>query len=192
MGRRWIKMRTSDTVTEIAKALSKTQAELKNPSKNKTVSVRTQAGGTYSYKYADLADILDQVKPVLSKNGLTIIQGNSDVTNGVNIITLLLHESGEWISTDLLMPPAHETRMNPAQALGSILTYGRRYAITSLLNLASDEDDDANAPEAPKPTASSVSANEGITRKCDSCGAVGRFHKPGCPTGGVVPSPSQS
>lgn len=188
-------MTTSETMTEIAKALAKAQTELKNPSKNKTVNVRTQQGGTYSYKYADLADILDQVKPVLAKNGLTIIQGNTDDETGrVNITTLLLHESGEWIKTFLLMPPAHETRMNPAQALGSILTYGRRYAITSLLNLASDEDNDANTPDLPvkklAPTAER-SANLDPVVKCDFCGASGKYHKPGCPNGTPVnPSPS--
>lgn len=188
-------METSQTTIEISKALAKSQTELKNPNKNKTVNVRTQQGGTYSYKYADLADILDQVKPILAKNGLTIVQGNTDKEGRVNIETLLLHESGEWIKTDLLMPQAHETRMNPAQALGSLLTYGRRYAITSLLNLASDEDNDANTPEPKLAVAAEGSAKlptkryeDPVVTKCDFCGAEGKFHKPGCPNG--EPSPS--
>ena len=190
-------MTTSDTIVEIAKALAKAQTELKNPNKNKTVNVRTQTGTNYTYKYADLADILDQVKPILAKNGLTIVQGVVDDTadTRVKISTLLLHESGEWIKTELLMPPAHETRMNPAQALGSILTYGRRYAITSLLNLAADEDNDANLPELPVKKVAPpavASANPEPVVKCDFCGASGKYHKPGCPNGTptVVPSPS--
>lgn len=192
-------MTTSATIVEIAKALAKAQTELKNPNKNKTVNVRTQQGGTYTYKYADLADILDQVKPILAKNGLTIVQGVVDDTEDqrIKIDTLLLHESGEWIKTILSMPQAHETRMNPAQALGSLLTYGRRYAITSLLNLASDEDNDANTPE-PKlaPTAVGSAKNEAfrgawqekVVAKCDFCGASGKFHKPGCPNGESSPA----
>jgi hypothetical protein len=125
----------------IAMALVKAQTELKNPDKN-------QQG--HGYRYADLASILDQTKPVLSKNGLAISQLATDDGNGrVGVKTILLHESGEMLESNLTLPiPEMLTRdgkkmMTDTQAAGAAITYARRYAISAILNIAADEDTDA-------------------------------------------------
>lgn len=126
----------SDSIKAITSALVKAQTELKNPDKN-------QQG--YGYRYTDLASILDQVKPVLSKNGLTIVQTASDDGNGkVGVSTLLLHESGEFISDTLRLPIPEMKGTTATQAAGAAITYARRYSLSAMLNIASDEDTDAS------------------------------------------------
>jgi len=132
-------MITSEKVQNIATALIKAQTELANPSKN-------QQG--YGYKYADLSSILDQVKPVLQKHGLAITQTSSDDGNGkVGVTTTLLHESGEFISDTLRLPIPEMKGTTSTQAAGAALTYARRYALSSILNIAADEDTDAATNE---------------------------------------------
>lgn len=129
-------MQTSEKIQAIATALIKAQTELQNPNKN-------QQG--YGYKYADLSSILDQVKPVLQKHGLAIIQTSSDDGNGkVGVTTTLVHESGEFISDTLRLPIPEMKGTTSTQAAGAALTYARRYAISSALNIAADEDTDAS------------------------------------------------
>jgi len=119
----------------IAMALVKAQTELLNPDKN-------QSG--YGYKYADLASILDQTKPVLAKHGLAISQLATDDGNGrVGVKTILLHESGEMLESNLTLPIPEMKGTTSTQAAGAAITYARRYAISAILNIAADEDTDA-------------------------------------------------
>jgi len=133
-------MTHSESIANIAKALIAAQKGLKNPAKDKTVST-----GSFSYKYSDLSSILDMAKPVLAENNLAITQAVENADGGIKITTLLMHESGEWISTDLSISYTSKGRMNAAQELGSAATYGRRYSIAAVLNIASDDDNDANS-----------------------------------------------
>jgi hypothetical protein len=89
-------------------------------------------------RYASLSNIIEAVKPHLNAAGLSIIQ--MPTTEGLE--TLLLHDSGEYISS--LSTIAAKDPMNP-QAVGSAITYARRYALGSVLSLNIDEDDDATA-----------------------------------------------
>lgn len=119
----------------IAMALVKAQTELLNPDKN-------QSG--YGYKYADLASILDQTKPVLAKHGLAISQLATDDGNGrVGVKTILIHESGEMLESNLTLPIPEMKGTTTTQAAGAAITYARRYAISAILNIAADEDTDA-------------------------------------------------
>lgn len=90
----------------------------------------------YKSKYSSLDAVLAAVEPALAKNGLVI----THQATGGEFITTLHHESGESISSALPLP----TFADP-QKMGSYLSYCRRYAITGLLSVCSDEDDDANA-----------------------------------------------
>jgi len=135
---------------ELASAFIKAQAKFPQIPKNKTANI-----GKYTYKYADLPDILDAVIPVLNKHGLGIIQR----PDGESLVTSIIHESGEMMHGTIPLP----SKTSP-QELGSWLTYLRRYSLTAMLGIAADEDDDAgsaqaahntrkNAPEAkPAPT----------------------------------------
>ena len=129
-------MKTSETIKNIAVAMAKVTAEIQNPTRN-------QNG--YGYKYATLDSILEKVRPILAKNGLSILQSQEIQESSVVVTTLLMHTSGEWIETRAEAPFTTLKGMNDYQSLGAGITYLRRYAISSLLNIASEEDTDANA-----------------------------------------------
>ena len=145
------------TIAKVSAALVAAQGELKNPPKDKTAGT-----GSYSYKYADLATILDLVRPVLAKHGLAITQDVSMVDGRLLIHTRLIHSSGESLDYG----PLAGSVGAKWQDTGGSITYARRYALQAVLGLASEEDQDgANAAppasakkaekaDKPKPTAS--------------------------------------
>ena len=132
----------SEKFGNVAKALVSAAAEIKNVKKD------TQGFG---YKYATLDSILEMIRPVLAKNKLTIIQGEDIVDSMIVVQTILMHESGEYIETISKAPYIELKGMNSYQSLGAGITYLRRYAISSLLGIASEEDTDANV-KAPQQT----------------------------------------
>ena len=121
----------SDEIKDLAAALSKAQGEMKNANLNKE-------NPYFKSKYADLPTILDAVCVPLNESGLVISQN----PNGKNLETVIFHvESGEYISSSIEMSCKDWT--NP-QAVGSAITYFRRYSICAMLNLNIDTDDDGN------------------------------------------------
>ncbi len=127
-------MRFSESITNIAKALSNVQAEIQNP-KN------TARNPFYSSSYAPLNDILNDVRPLLSKHGLAVMQAPSGDGDTISVTTLLLHTSGEWIET---CPLSLKADKPTAQGGGSAITYARRYALSAVLGISSEDDDDGN------------------------------------------------
>jgi len=134
----------SDSIKELATALAKAQAEMKNAPK---VSVNP----FYKSKYADLAGIWDVARGPLTKHGLSIVQTTRTGSDGKPIIeTFLIHESGEWISGEMEMKPVRQTKgegfiaADDPQAIGSAITYARRYGLAAIAGVAT-EDDDGNA-----------------------------------------------
>jgi hypothetical protein len=130
---------------KLADALAKAQAEFKAIKKDKVATVRMRkgenAGGTYTYNYADLSSVIDATKEALSKNGLAITQPVEFQGDRLVLHTKLLHSSGETQSCFWPLPPAH----TPAQEMGSALTYARRYSMSAILGVASEDDDDGAA-----------------------------------------------
>ncbi len=122
-------------IKNIASALLEVQREIKNPS-------NTATNPFFKSKYAPLPDILNCIRPILTKNGILLIQNTgSNEAGDVYIQTKLIHTSGEIIETDkLLLKPDKNT----AQGIGSAITYGRRYQLTALLGISSEDDDDGN------------------------------------------------
>ncbi|EEK91793.1 recombination protein, phage associated [Bacillus cereus BDRD-ST24] len=95
----------------------------------------------FKNNYATLDTIIDEIRPILSKHGLSIMQIPSGDGQNVTLKTLLLHESGEWLESDeLTMKPVK----NDPQAVGSCITYARRYSLAAFLSLNTGEDDDGN------------------------------------------------
>lgn len=119
----------SETLGELAKALAKFQGEVGSISKDAT-------NPFFRSKYATLDSIIKAVKEPLSKNGLSYTQ----LPDGEGLTTVLLHSSGEFISCVYSMP----AKDNTPQGRGSALTYMRRYALSAVLGVAADEDDDGN------------------------------------------------
>jgi hypothetical protein len=136
-------MKLSDQgIKNLAEALSKFQGEVKNPH-NEAINPQFRS------KYAPLDVVINTVKPLLAKYGLSFIQSTSTNEENVGITTLLIHESGEWIESDTLFLPAYQLKSGGAkefnaQAIGSSTTYGRRYSLSAILGLSSEDDDDAN------------------------------------------------
>ena len=93
----------------------------------------------YGYKYATLDDILTVVKPILAKHKMALIQP----LTGEGLETIIMHESGQCIRETVSLPAMGENKkMNAAQAVGATITYMRRYALSSILCISTDEDSD--------------------------------------------------
>jgi len=129
-------LNTSPTVAEIAGALRSAQIAIVNPIKDKTAKA-----GAYSYTYADLGTVIDSLRPILNEFGLCFVQDTLEAEGGVKVSTRILHTSGEWIEFGPLYLPAADT----AQALGSAITYGRRYQLSAAFGVAAEDDDGASA-----------------------------------------------
>ena len=151
--------RSSELVAALAAALAKAQAELVNPEKSLTASIRTGRVGedARSFRYAPLSSGLDIVRKTLGQHEIATVQTTTiDQTCGmVNLTTTLAHASGEWIASDWPVCPIAETA-NP-QRMGAALTYARRYALFTLVGIAGEDDLDApdlcDAPRSPTPSA---------------------------------------
>jgi len=137
--------RSSETVAALASALAKAQAELINPEKSLTATIRTGRPGDSerSFRYAPLSSGLDIVRKTLGQHEIATLQTTAiDQTAGmVNLTTTLAHASGEWIASDWPVCPIAETA-NP-QRMGAALTYARRYALFTLVGIAGEDDIDA-------------------------------------------------
>src|SRR5262244_2766796 len=137
--------RSSETVAALAAALAKAQAELVNPEKSLTATIRTVGPGETrrTFRYAPLSSGLDIVRKTLGQHEIATLQTTAiDQTAGmVNMTTTLAHASGEWIASDWPVCPIAETA-NP-QRMGAALTYARRYALFTLVGIAGEDDLDA-------------------------------------------------
>jgi hypothetical protein len=123
---------------KIAKAIVDFQSKLKPITKDSD-------NPFYKSKYADLSSILQSVTPILSSCGLSIIQPMR-VDQGITLLkTIVLHESGELVESEMILPV-----ISDAQKFGSLITYYKRYQLQALLGIStSDEDDDANMVSSP-------------------------------------------
>jgi hypothetical protein len=138
---------------DLAAALVKFQFEVPVIPKNRTAKIETKTGGSYSYKYADLADIWEAVRKPLSSNDLAVTQflvGGEDGHTGIK--TTVWHKSGQCISGTMHVTTDGKT----AQEAGSLFTYYKRYALSAALGISTEEDDDGAAGNTPPPRASST------------------------------------
>ena len=138
-------MRTSEQIAKIAPALVKAQAACESVTKDKVGKIATKSGASYEYNYADFASVVEHIKPALRDNGLAMIQWAQREQDGITVITRVQHESGEWQETDTFIPLA----IASAQALGSALTYGKRYGAQAFMLLPSADDDGKEATSHP-------------------------------------------
>jgi hypothetical protein len=138
-------IQTSEQIDAISAALVKAQAKIQNVGKTGTA----KATNSFSYKYAELPEVLDEARGKLSAEGIYILQAtvNGEGSN-IGVITRLLHSSGQWIESALYVAP---TKFD-AQGVGSVSTYLRRYALMSMVGIGADDDDGTAATvAAPQP-----------------------------------------
>lgn len=148
-------MNRSESIVKIASALAQFNGEVSKISKD-------AANPFHKNKYSTLDNIVDGVRPVLTKYGLSIMQiPSNDEQGNVIMKTLLLHESGEFLESEpLKMKPAK----NDPQGIGSCITYARRYQISAFLSLNTGEDDDGNAASGQAPPDQKKPQNSGQKR----------------------------
>jgi hypothetical protein len=127
----------------LAAALALLQTKLPRITKSETANVVSQKG-SYSYTYAGLADVSAQVLPLLGAVGLSFMARPTFDDNGRYVLVCtLMHTSGESREGTYPLPAS-----GTPQALGSAMTYGRRYTLCAMTGVAPDEDDDGAAAEA--------------------------------------------
>jgi hypothetical protein len=138
----------SDGISDLAAALVEAHAEIKGVAKSAD-------NPFFKSKYATLESVVEAVKAPLLKRGIVVVQGVQDAEGGVAIETMLLHKSGQWLSSTLRLPASKQD----AQGYGSAISYGRRYGLMAICGVpASDDDGNAATASAPaKPQFQSVS-----------------------------------
>lgn len=131
-------MKTSTEITKITASFLKAQKKIESVIKDKT-------NPYFKNKYADLTGVIDACKDKLNSEGIAILQP----IDGMNVETILIHESGEWFSS--LTPIVSKEANNP-QMLGSAITYSKRYGLQSMVLLPADDDDGVSASKEVKKT----------------------------------------
>lgn len=125
----------SSSLGALAKALAAAQTKLRDAKKDAT-------NPHFKNRYATLSSVRDAISAILPEHGIAYVQTfepHGDA--GVCVVTTLLHESGEWISSRLYLPVSKKD----AQGFGSAISYGRRYALAAIVGIAADDDDGEEA-----------------------------------------------
>lgn len=130
-------MEKSSSIIEIAKALHLAQGEMSGAKKG-------AANPFFKSKYADMNSVVDAVREPFCNNGLSYSQFPIYQDGFAGVTTILMHISGEWLQDSLVLPVV---KKDP-QAVGSAITYARRYALQSIAGIPS-EDDDGHAASQP-------------------------------------------
>ena len=140
-------MNKSENIGQLAAALAKAQGQMKFAAKDAN-------NPFFKSKYADLASVIEAIKVPLSANGIAFVQATDFEDSAVIVETILLHESGEWISGKLRMQPTK----NDPQGVGSAVTYAKRYGLQAIAGVPSDDDDGNAATHQAAPAAKAAPA----------------------------------
>ena len=159
--------RSSESIGAIAAALAKAQAEITNPEKSLTATIRSPypREGDRTFRYAPLSSGLDIVRKVLGQHEIATVQTTA-IDNEAGLIrltTILAHSSGEWMSSDWPVCPISETAA--PHRMGAALTYARRYALFTLVGIAGE--DDLDAPDLAAPAAENAGPERPAARGND-------------------------
>ena len=123
-------MNTSEQINELATALSKAQAEM-------TGAVKSSKNPFFKSSYSDLASVCEAISGPFANHGLSYIQSPEFSEQYIQVITRIMHSSGQWIEGVVSLPPTK----NDAQGYGSAITYGRRYGLQAMAGVPSVDDD---------------------------------------------------
>ena len=129
-------MKMSESITAIAPALVKAQALIEG-------AVKDSSNPAFRSKYADLSAVLAVIRQPMADNDLCVIQSPIRADGGVEVETLILHKSGEWIAQSCFIP----INKWDAHGTGSGITYGRRYGLMSIFCIGTEDDDGNTAVE---------------------------------------------
>ena len=136
-------MRTSDQLDQLGTALAAAQAQIEGARKSaQNPHLRN--------RYADLAAVWDACREALTAHGLSVVQGPETGDGVVIVHTRLVHSSGQWMESTLALPWSAGKGTSDAQAIGSAITYARRYALSAMVGIAPDDDDGNAAGNRPR------------------------------------------
>lgn len=127
----------SAEIGELASALASAQAELSPAAKN-------AQNPHLKNRYADIAAVYEAIRETLPKHGLSVSQIIMPHESKARVRTLLMHKSGQWLASECLMPL---DRNGGPQGMGSAITYARRYSLSAIVGVVSEDDDDAEAAQ---------------------------------------------
>lgn len=128
-------MKKSDSIVEISKALAKFQSEVKQPLKDAD-------NPFFKSKYVPLESVVESITDIAPNHGLSFVQWALNDENGrVGVATMVMHETGEFIEFD---PVFMNAEKNTPQGAGSLITYLKRYSLSAVFGITSDQDDDGN------------------------------------------------
>ena len=128
----------SPEIGEIAGALAAAQAEL-------PAAIKGSVNPHLRNKYADINAVYTAIRDVLPKHGLAVVQTMLPTDGSkAHVRTMLAHKSGQWIAGECVMPL---DKQGGAQGMGSAITYARRYSLSAIVGVVTEEDDDANAAQ---------------------------------------------
>ncbi len=136
-------MNRSDNINELAAALAKAQGEIKG-------AVKDANNPFHRSMYADLQSVWDAIRGPLSSHGLSVVQFPEEIDGKLVLYTMLAHESGQWVASHLPITPGYTDKQGEfvplydPQAMGSAITYARRYSLQAAAGVA-PMDDDGNA-----------------------------------------------
>lgn len=128
--------RSSENTENIMKAFIAAAVDIQSIPKSK-------AGYNNRYKYATLDSLIDMLRGVLPKHGLWFTQYPCDLENDIELITRVVHNSGEWFETSITMKISDISGASAAQNVGGAITYFRRYTLSCIFGVSCDEDTDA-------------------------------------------------
>lgn len=166
-------MRTSESIVNIAPALLKAQKEIGSAKKE-------AENPFYRSTYADLGEVMRVCKKPCNDNGITILQPEDADEHGNYVETVLLHESGEFIASRMRVAVKSE---NDPQALGSAISYAKRYSLQAMLLIPSEDDDGEKATEhKTQPVQETKKAVDTTAPLCDVC-KTRMVHKSGTKDG---------
>lgn len=131
-------MPQSNDIAALAEALAAAQGEMTHASKDAENPAFKR--GDKASKYADLSDVIDAIRQPFAKNGLSYVQLLKSSETSVVVETMLMHKSGQWISSEMSIPVTAKT----PHGYGSTLTYVRRYSLAAISGVT-QADDDGNA-----------------------------------------------
>ncbi len=176
---------SSESVAALAAALAKAQAQLVNPEKSLTATIRTGRPGETerTFRYAPLSSGLEIVRKTLSEHEIAVIQTTAldPASRILNLTTMLAHSSGEWIASQWPVCPLAD--IASPHRMGAALTYARRYALFTLVGIAGEDDLDAPDLCTPAPAVnSSVTGSAGPAedigqRQNEWSGKSGELHR---------------
>lgn len=148
-------IRTSPEAKQVCAAFVAAQSRI-GPAKKDSVNPHFRS------KFASLQAVWDACQPALREAKLGMLQAVTEASNGINITTRIIHESGEWIEAG---PAFFPTSKQDAQGFGSATTYGKRYSLCAMLGVVADDDDDGNKAVDAAPRVDPTTAPRGSARE---------------------------